>query len=168
MFLASCIAFIACNASDPEPSQPPPVDRDAGPQVTDAAVTDAAVTDAAAGATAGAAAKDAEISLDAGISDAGDASIEEFHCDATAPLSCPNPMPHYADVEQIFAERCVSCHNGAGEEWPLTSYEHVADWSGEIRAQMLACSMPPVYANIAMPLEERQTILNWIRCGFPK
>jgi hypothetical protein len=158
----SCIAFIACNSSNPAPSAPPPGDRDAGPDIADAAaeVADAAAVDAAA--------KDAEITIDAGEGDAGDASIEEFHCDATAPLTCPDPMPHYADVAQIFAERCISCHNGAGEEWPLTSYEHVADWYGEIRAQMLACSMPPVYANIAMPLEERQTILDWIRCGFPK
>ncbi len=64
--------------------------------------------------------------------------------------------------------RCIGCHNGAGEEWPLSSYEHVADWYGEIRAQMLACTMPPLDAGIDMPVAERQTILSWIRCGFPK
>jgi hypothetical protein len=64
--------------------------------------------------------------------------------------------------------RCISCHNGQSGAWPLSQYEHVADWYGEIRAQMLACTMPPVDSRIEMPLEERQTILSWIRCGFPK
>ena len=45
---------------------------------------------------------------------------------------------------------------------------HVADWYGEIRAQMVACTMPPVDAGLAMSLAERQKILSWIRCGFPK
>jgi hypothetical protein len=63
--------------------------------------------------------------------------------------------------------RCTSCHNGTGGQWPLNQYEHVADWYGEIRAQMLACTMPPVDSGSAMPLRERQTILTWIRCGFP-
>jgi uncharacterized membrane protein len=66
------------------------------------------------------------------------------------------------------AERCdeCGCHSGdpAGP-WPLTSYEHVAEWASEIRAQMAACTMPPADAGSGMPPEEREKILLWIRCG---
>jgi hypothetical protein len=106
--------------------------------------------------------------------EAADAAVEDGgltkpdHCDSVAPRECPSPSPRWADVSPIFMKRCVSCHNGAGEQWPLNAYEHVADWYGEIRAQMLMCTMPPVEAGIDMPVAERQTILSWIRCGFPK
>lgn len=109
--------------------------------------------------------EDAETKADAAGTDAAAAPVE---CEAQAPLVCPDPSPHWADVYPIFMRRCISCHNGQGGEWPLSQYEHVADWYGEIRAQMLACTMPPVTAGIDMPIEERQSILSWIRCGFPK
>lgn len=105
------------------------------------------------GGGAGAEAKDAEVVPD---------------CDVVAPVECEEPAPSYADVSPIFSTRCVACHNGAGEEWPLTSYQHVADWSGEIRAQMLACSMPPPDSGLRMPRQERDLILRWLRCGFPR
>ena len=89
-------------------------------------------------------------------------------CDVLPPVTCDEPSPRYADVAPIFSTRCVACHNGAGEEWPLTSYQHVADWFGEIRAQMIACTMPPLDSGLTMPIEERQLILQWIRCGFPR
>lgn len=111
-------------------------------------------------------AQDAETPPDAGETDA---QIEQpVECAVEAPSRCPDSIPHYADVAPIFAKRCSSCHNGQNGMWPLSTYQHVADWYGEIRAQMLACTMPPPAAGIAMPVEERQTILSWIRCGFPK
>jgi hypothetical protein len=110
--------------------------------------------------------QDAATPADAGESDA---QIElPAECNAEAPTQCPDPMPHYPDVAPIFARRCSGCHNGMDGHWPLSTYQHVADWYGEIRAQMLACTMPPPTAGIAMPLDERKQILSWIRCGFPK
>ena len=91
-------------------------------------------------------------------------------CEVEPPKECAEPKLHYADVAPIFSRRCTSCHNGTEDDgpWPLTSYQHVADWSGEIRAQMLVCTMPPPGSGIDMPVSERQKILSWIRCGFPK
>lgn len=84
------------------------------------------------------------------------------------PKSCSDMSLGWADVEPIFEQRCIGCHSGdPGGPWPLTSYEHVADWANEIRAQMAACTMPPVDAGIAMPTEEREKILLWVRCGAP-
>ena len=100
--------------------------------------------------------------MDAG---GGDASAT---CDVERPTACPDASLRYADVAPIIAQRCTGCHNGKDGMWPLSTYQHVADWSGEIRAQMLSCTMPPPSAGIDMPLAERQTILDWIRCGFPK
>lgn len=93
---------------------------------------------------------------------------EEEGCDVVAPTSCPEPAPHYADVEPIFEARCIGCHGGVSGLWPLTAYSHAADWHDTIRSAMLACAMPPVDSGIHMPLSERQTLLTWIRCGYPQ
>jgi uncharacterized membrane protein len=87
-------------------------------------------------------------------------------CDVTLPTSCTDSTLRYADVAPIFEQRCLGCHSGdPGGPWPLTAYEHVADWASAIRGQMAMCSMPPVDAGIAMPADEREKILLWIRCG---
>lgn len=118
--------------------------------------------------------EDAAITGDGGVADRNvrdeDASDGQTvpACDVVPPVTCDEPPPRYADVAPIFSTRCAACHNGAGEEWPLTSYQHVADWSGEIRAQMIACTMPPLDSGLRMPTKERQLILKWIRCGFPR
>lgn len=140
--MVCCAVFSACGDDGEAPSKPR---RDAG-------------------------AHDAGEPRDAGETDAAGSAADAaaVSCDATAPVACPSPGPRYSDVSPIFSRRCAGCHSGAGEQWPLNSYEHVADWYGEIRAQMLACTMPPPTSGIEMPLAERQTILDWIRCGFPK
>jgi hypothetical protein len=87
-------------------------------------------------------------------------------CDVEPPTACTEKDLGYADIEPIIEKRCFSCHDGSGEQWGLTSYEHVADWFVEVRAMMATCSMPPPDAGIAMPTEEREKILMWIRCGY--
>jgi hypothetical protein len=87
-------------------------------------------------------------------------------CISDPPTVCPDPAPHYPDVAPIFAARCVSCHNGGDGQWPLSEYQHVADWSGEIRGQLIACTMPPAEARVPITRDERMLILTWIRCGF--
>jgi hypothetical protein len=91
-------------------------------------------------------------------------------CKPTAPTACSKPAPRYADVEPIFTERCTICHNVSNPDghWPLTSYQHVADWNVEIRDQVLKCTMPPPAAHVPITLAERERILLWLRCGFPK
>jgi uncharacterized membrane protein len=86
----------------------------------------------------------------------------------TAPTDCPAPTPHYADVQPLLQQRCVICHSEApGGPWPLTDYEHVADWGDAIRSDLLDCTMPPPDAG-PMPDEEKLAILGWIRCGTPQ
>lgn len=162
IILACCVAAVACSSSDGPTKSHQSHERDAA----------AAEADASEPSDSGAE-RDAEPAADAGPTkipaSRADASLTVPEvCDSVAPTSCPQPSPRWNDVSSIFMNRCAGCHNGAGGEWPLNQYEHVADWYGEIRARMLDCTMPPVEAMIEMPLEERQTILQWIRCGFPK
>lgn len=104
-------------------------------------------------------------------SDAGrqrDVLRPPVECDATAPTSCPDPMPRWPDVQPIFAVRCAVCHGEVLGLWPLDEYSHVVDWNVEIRGMVLDCTMPPVDSDVTMTLEERQLILEWLRCGFPR
>lgn len=107
---------------------------------------------------------------DAGPSDGvGDSSLVDPSCMVQAPTSCPSPAPTYEDVTPIFEARCIICHSGAIDgPWPLTAYEHVADWQDAIRAELLDCSMPPPDAGVPITKDERLAILNWIRCGLPE
>lgn len=100
---------------------------------------------------------------DAGADD--DAAV--YLCTITAPTLCPEPPPHYPDVQPIIQRDCVPCHQGLpGGNWPLLQYSHVADWQDVIRAHLLACTMPPPDAGVPMTDEERTAILTWILCGF--
>lgn len=77
-------------------------------------------------------------------------------------------MPRYADVQPIFERRCVVCHSGRSKEWPLTSYQDVADWSEFVRDEVQRCAMPPPGSGVPITTEERAAILTWIRCGYPR
>ena len=108
--------------------------------------------------------RDAGSQHDAGASDAGAPPAPS--CDAVAPATCIEPAPRFADVQPIIEDRCLSCHDGTGEEWALVSYTHVASWAPQIRDSMIRCTMPPADAGIDMPTSEREQLLHWIRCGF--
>ncbi|MET0384860.1 MAG: hypothetical protein ABW321_02820 [Polyangiales bacterium] len=167
----------AARAADADPA--PDADDAGEREPRDAAVRDAEVADAAALADSGnadapldaAAPSEAGAAGTAGRGQAGTggttAALPEG-CPVPAPTMCPDPMPRYADVEPIIAARCVTCHNGQNGEWSLGSYQHVADWFGEIRARMINCTMPPRDSGQTMTVEERLAILRWIRCGFPR
>ena len=142
-FLSAAVWLLACSSEDPK--LPPAKHDDAG--AADAARRDVGPSDAGAA--------DAALPLPEG-------------CPLTPPASCPSPEPHYADIEPILKDRCFTCHDGTGEQWGLDNYEHVADWFAEIRAQMVACSMPPLDSGIPMPTSERMQIVQWIRCDYPK
>jgi hypothetical protein len=149
LWVASAAAcFLGCASADPNPPAAQHGDAGAG----HAAALDASSGDARV---------DAGTALDAAL------PIPEG-CPLTPPTSCPTPEPHYADVEPIFEERCFACHDGTGEQWGLTSYEHVADWFSEIRAAMIACTMPPLDSGLTIPTSERLLIVQWIRCNYPK
>jgi hypothetical protein len=119
----------------------------------------------AAGDGAGRGGQDRDASAHGG-SDGGPPSAPV--CDVDPPTQCTDPMPTYADVAPIFQQRCLGCHDGRGDEWPLTSYGHVADWFIQIRDAMNRCAMPPPDSGITMPTAERELILLWLRCGFPR
>jgi hypothetical protein len=98
----------------------------------------------------------------AGASGDGDGDME---CNVTPPTRCENDT-RWADVEPIFQERCGSCHQGlAGGPWGLTTYAEASTWPDHINDAMRNCSMPPPDAGIEMPVEEREKLLEWIRCG---
>jgi hypothetical protein len=107
---------------------------------------------------------DASTASDAGL----DTGSVETVCEVTPPTSCPTPPVYYEDITPILMERCHSCHDGKGEQWPLTSYSHVTGWFNEIRAAMVTCSMPPSNAGISVPAAEREKILTWILCRMPQ
>ncbi|HXJ22232.1 MAG TPA: hypothetical protein VMT03_18580 [Polyangia bacterium] len=91
-------------------------------------------------------------------------------CSVTAPTSCPSPGPSFADVQPIIQQNCAGpCHSGIpGGPWPLTSYEHVADWADVIRSDLVACNMPPADGGVSLDDADRLAILTWIRCGYPE
>lgn len=105
---------------------------------------------------------------DASTPDDTDTGAIPLECDTVAPTECNDPGISYADdIAPILAARCIPCHDGSAEQWPLTSYTHVVDWRPDIRTRMLDCSMPPPDAGIPITLAERQRILDWIRCDAP-
>jgi hypothetical protein len=117
---------------------------------------------------------DAELE-DSGAQDAArdagsaqDSGPVETKCEVTPPTACPEPPVYYEDITPILKERCHSCHDGKGEQWPLTTYGHVTGWTNEIRAAMVSCDMPPADAGIVMPADEREKILTWILCKLPQ
>lgn len=180
----------ACGGDDDGQASVPDAFVDAGADAgSDAAGNDAAGNDPAdasssadasviadAGGEVPDAAQDAAIlpgpdaGQDASVDAGQDGSVPTpFVCNATAPTSCPTPMPRYADIAPIIDARCAGCHgaNWAGP-WPLTEYRHVKDWADGIRGHMLACTMPPRDSGYMIQDDERQKILTWIRCGLPE
>lgn len=81
--------------------------------------------------------------------------------------TCPDPPPHYADVQAIITLRCVNCHSGdPGGPWPLTTYVDVADWASLVRADVEGCSMPPADGGTPLMTDaERTALLTWLSCG---
>ncbi|HTO98633.1 MAG TPA: hypothetical protein VMK66_16400 [Myxococcales bacterium] len=89
-------------------------------------------------------------------------------CNPSPVTSCPQTALRYPDVQPIIQRRCLGCHSGLTEQWPLTDYDHVASWFDIIPPELLACRMPPADAGMGMTDEERTTILTWLHCGFPE
>ena len=102
---------------------------------------------------------------DAGATEDAGAAVA---CEAMTPSECPDPALNYASVAPIFQARCVSCHDGKMEQWPLDSYQNVADWFDAVRSLVQECEMPPPESGVTMTTEERNLILAWIRCGYPE
>ena len=104
-----------------------------------------------------------------GSGEASNDQAAQAVCAPIAPTECLESAPHYPDVAPIFARRCASCHTGIGDApWPLDNYEHVVDWASFIRDELLRCSMPPSDSDVSMKPDERDEILVWLRCGYPK
>ena len=83
--------------------------------------------------------------------------------------NCSGVVPTYAQLTPVFTRACVVCHDdAAGGPWPLTTYQHVADWQDQVRSEILNCTMPPLDAGIPITWDERQAIFTWVRCGRPK
>lgn len=109
---------------------------------------------------------ESDASIDAGVDSQ---AAPPPPCTVTAPTSCTEPAPHYAEIATIIESRCgAPCHTGAPNgPWPLREYEHVADWADQIRDEIVHCTMPPLDAGFVMPGDEKEKVLEWIRCGAP-
>lgn len=109
----------------------------------------------------------ADAGADAGASDAG----ADGGMDMCAPLpeaTCTN-VPTFTELTPVFQQRCQSCHDGSPTgPWPLVTYQHVADWQDQVRAEIVACTMPPLDGGAVITFAERQAIFTWVRCGRPK
>jgi hypothetical protein len=90
-------------------------------------------------------------------------------CSVPAPTACPSPSLHYSDIAPIIQANCAGlCHGGLPDgPWPLTEYQHVADWADVIGPLVANCLMPPPDAGVSMTTADRLAILTWIRCGSP-
>jgi len=94
-------------------------------------------------------------------------------CPTSAPLSCPTPVPSYAqDVLPVLNAKCNGCHTGATPDapWALITWVDVNGWALAIAQDLIICSMPPVDAGADAPVltkAETDTILGWIVCGAP-
>ena len=87
-------------------------------------------------------------------------------CSISVPAGCPAPAPVYADVQPIFEQRCVTCHNNQpGSPWALNDYYHIADWQEAVSQMVADCEMPPADSGIPMTALEREKILTWVQCG---
>lgn len=121
---------------------------------------------------AGRAARDGEAAVDAAAlgSDAADADgTASIVCDVIPPRPCPDrPLRYTTNIEPIIKTQCVSCHDGRGEQWPLTDYEDVTDWYDQVAAMVANCTMPPPDSGVQIPTADREQILTWIRCGYPR
>ena len=103
---------------------------------------------------------------DGGAYDAGDAG-EDF-CRPLPEANCNGIVPTFTDLQPIFMHRCQTCHNGSGTEWPLVTYQHVADWQDQVRTEIVTCAMPPLDGGQVITYAEREAIFTWVRCGRPK
>lgn len=92
-------------------------------------------------------------------------------------VTCPTPPRTYSMVKPIFDARCVGvCHDGKTPDpsmpdmniWGLEQYSHVKDWEDAIRDQVGNCTMPPVDAGVPMTIEDRQALLEFVKCGAPQ
>lgn len=109
--------------------------------------------------------------IDAGVdpgSDAATADAGPFVCTVVAPTSCTDPDLRYSDVEPIVEDKCQPCHDGTQQQWPLTTYNHLADWFDLVPPEVANCRMPPEPLQRSISDEERVILLTWFACGFPQ
>jgi hypothetical protein len=102
-------------------------------------------------------------------------------CNHDLPTDCVKPVPSYkTDVTPILRDNCAPCHYPGGIEsynpaLVFDSYVNVDNADTAMQGQLYACEMPPVMGipklgvQPAPPLPEkdRETLLDWLRCGAP-
>lgn len=104
-----------------------------------------------------------------GGSGSRDAGVVALTCMVEAPTMCTQTQLRYADVRPIVQQHCVTCHSSTTSgPWPLTSWQDFADWSDLVRDALVRCEMPPRDAGTHFSNDERQLILEWLSCGFPR
>lgn len=94
-------------------------------------------------------------------------------CPVDPPVTCPTPV-RFAQVQPIFNQRCVPCHDGVTIDqndpekkpiWALKDFAHIAEWKDSVRGELTGCTMPPADAGSMLTVEERLAILQWLKCG---
>src|SRR6185312_14185331 len=128
-------ASVACSGGSSTPSPAPP----------DASTADSSVAPVI----------DAGPPIDPGVDPT--AAAIQASCGISPPTDCPSPPPTYADLAPVIQTHCVPCHDGATSQsqWPLTEYEHVADWADTIRDELIHCEMPPLDGGVVIAADDR-------------
>lgn len=94
---------------------------------------------------------------------------------ATPPSDCPElqaecpatPPTYAAGIGALIGERCSPCHAPGGieaESVLLTDYQSARMLTIGIGTQVQGCLMPPA-GSPPLSDDERQQILEWLKCG---
>jgi uncharacterized membrane protein len=92
-------------------------------------------------------------------------------CDVVLPTECSDAGAalDYSHVKPALDTHCANCHYGAlGGPWPLKTYNDVVDWAQIVRDSIANCTMPPEDGGTNMTKAEKQQLLDWLRCGYPR
>jgi len=94
------------------------------------------------------------------------------------PPGAPDAPSYARDVAPILEQRCRTCHRAGGvAPWQMTDHATVRGWSPMMGQVLRTGRMPPWQADpsygrfaddLALPADERRTLVRWIEAGAPR
>lgn len=100
----------------------------------------------------------------------GAPEVEPAACPVHEPSSCSDSPTYEADVRELFARRCTSCHSAGGlaADRDLGSFAAVRRIGTTVLGQVQGCRMPPPESEAPLTLAERSLVVQWFACGAPE
>jgi hypothetical protein len=104
------------------------------------------------------------------LPDAGFVSADV--CPALDTACTTKTVPSFKkQVGPIIEKSCASaagCHTGKPDDpWPLTDYQEIVDWKSAFVDDLRGCTMPPADAGVALSVNDRLVLWQWLTCGTP-